>query len=200
MTGNYKSFRYSKMYYVIVCSVTRSAYVAQARFACQYHISVFRQSQAPTVLYFFRYDVSPVIIQKRMKNKDNVKQIDGNKEEEKDKKDTRRILRLEARVTEDEYAKAAELAQSCGLTMSDYVRRTALGHRPHLRLTEREVEALCSLSDARGDLIRVVAAVKSIQADKRAIYFSDTRFVEQWMKAATKLINRWNQIEAYLNE
>ena len=31
-----------------------------------------------------------------MKNKDNVKQIDGNKEEEKDKKDTRRILRLEA--------------------------------------------------------------------------------------------------------
>ena len=30
-----------------------------------------------------------------MKNKDNVKQIDGNKEEEKDKKDTRRILRLE---------------------------------------------------------------------------------------------------------
>ena len=60
-----------------------------------------------------------------MKNKDNVKQIDGNKEEEKDKKDTRRILRLEARVTEDEYAKAAELAQSCGLTMSDYVRRTA---------------------------------------------------------------------------
>ena len=70
-----------------------------------------------------------------MKNKDNVKQIDGNKEEEKDKKDTRRILRLEARVTEDEYAKAAELAQSCGLTMSDYVRRTALGHRPHLRLT-----------------------------------------------------------------
>lgn len=38
----------------IVCSVTRSAYVAQARFACQYHISVFRQSQAPTVLYFFR--------------------------------------------------------------------------------------------------------------------------------------------------
>ena len=135
-----------------------------------------------------------------MKNKDNVKQIDGNKEEEKAKKDTRRILRLEARDTEDEYAKAAELAQSCGLTMSDYVRRTALGHRPHLRLTEREVEALCSLSDARGDLIRVVAAVKSIQADKRAIYFSDTRFVEQWMKAATKLINRWNQIEAYLNE
>lgn len=135
-----------------------------------------------------------------MKNNDNDKLIDENKDEEKDKKDTKRTLRLEARVTEDEYTKALELAQSCGLTMSDYVRRTALGHRPHLRLTEREAEALCSLSDARGDLIRIVAAVKSIQANKRAIYFSDTRFVEQWMKAATKLISRWNQIEAYLNE
>ena len=135
-----------------------------------------------------------------MKNNNKVKQIDVNKDEEKDKKGTRRTLRLEARVTEDEYTKAAELAQSCGLTMSDYVRRTALGYRPHLRLTEREAEALCSLSDARGDLIRIAVAVKSIQADKRAMYFSDTRFVEQWMRTATQLINRWSQIENYLTE
>ena len=66
--------------------------------------------------------------------------------------------------------------------------------------SEREIEALCSLADARGDLIRIAAAVKSIQADKRAMYFSDTRFVEQWMIAATQLINRWNQIENYLTE
>lgn len=84
--------------------------------------------------------------------------------------------------------------------MSNYVRRTALGQHPRQRLTEREVEALCSLTDARGDLIRIVAAVKSIQADKRALYFSDTRFVERWMIAATQLINRWGQIENYLTE
>ena len=132
-----------------------------------------------------------------MKKKKNT---DKEVNEENEKKVTRRTLRLEARVTEQEYTQAAELAKTCGLSMSDYVRRTALGQHPRQRLSEREVEALCSLSDARGDLIRVVAAVKSIQADKRAIYFSDTRFVEQWMKAATKLINRWNQIEAYLNE
>ena len=84
--------------------------------------------------------------------------------------------------------------------MSNYVRRTALGRHPRQRLTDREVEALCSLTDARGDLIRIAAAVKSIQADKRAMYFSDTRFVEQWMRAATQLINRWNQIENYLTE
>mgnify|MGYP000582645968 CR=1 FL=1 len=121
-------------------------------------------------------------------------------DEENDKKVTRRTLRLEARVTEQEYTKAKELAKTCGLTMSNYVRRTALGQNPRQRLTEREVEALCSLTDARGDLIRIVAAVKAIQADKRAMYFSDTRFVEQWMIAATQLINRWNQIENYLTE
>ena len=47
-------------------------------------------------------------MQKRMKNNDNDKLIDENKDEEKDKKDTRRTLRLEARVTEDEYTKALE--------------------------------------------------------------------------------------------
>lgn len=120
--------------------------------------------------------------------------------EENDKKVTRRTLRLEARVTEQEYTQATELAKTCGLSISDYVRRTVLGQHPRQRLTEREVEALCSLTDARGDLIRIAASVKSIQADRRAIYFNDTRFVEQWMRAATQLINRWSQIENYLTE
>ena len=131
---------------------------------------------------------------KKKKNTDN--EVD----EENDKKVIRRTLRLEARVTEQEYAKAKELAKTCGLSMSNYVRRTALGQHPRQRLTEREVEALCSLTDARGDLIRIVAAVKSIQADKRALYFSDTRFVERWMIAATQLMNRWGQIENFLTE
>ena len=121
-------------------------------------------------------------------------------DEENDKKVMRRTLRLEARVTEQEYTQAKELAKTCGLSMSNYVRRTALGQHPRQRLSEREVEALCSLTDARGDLIRIAAAVKSIQADRRAMYFSDTRFVEQWMIAATQLISRWNQIENYLTE
>ncbi len=132
---------------------------------------------------------------KKKKNTDN--EVD----DENDKKVIRRTLRLEARVTDQEYAKAAELAKTCGLSMSNYVRRTTLGQHPRQRLTESvKVEALCSLTDARGDLIRIAAAVKSIQADKRAMYFSDTRFVEQWMRAATQLINRWNQIENYLTE
>ena len=71
-------------------------------------------------------------------------------EENKDekKKDIKRTKRLEARVTEKEYAKAVELAETCGLTLSDYIRKCALGQHPRRRLTDKEVEALCSLSDA----------------------------------------------------
>ena len=79
------------------------------------------------------------------------KNINNEADEENDKKVIKRTLRLEARVTEQEYAKAKELAKTCGLSMSNYVRRTALGQHPRQRLSEREVEALCSLTDARGD-------------------------------------------------
>lgn len=123
-------------------------------------------------------------------------------EENKDgkKKAIRRTKRLEARVTEKEYAKVVELAETCGLTLSDYIRKCALGQCPRRRLTNKEVDALCSLSDARGDLMRIAAAVKSIQGSKRAQYFADTRFVEQWMRAVVPLIARWNEIQEYITQ
>ena len=67
-----------------------------------------------------------------------------------DKKVVRRTLRLEARVTEQEYIQAAKLAKTCGLSMSDYVRRTALGQHPRQRLSDREVEYLTG-SNVRTD-------------------------------------------------
>ena len=113
-------------------------------------------------------------------------------EENKDEKKEaiKRTKRLEARVTEKE----------CGLTLSDYIRKCALRQHPRRRLTDKEVEALCSLSDARGELIRIAAAVKSIQGSHRAQYFADTRFVEQWMRAAVPLIARWNEIQEYITQ
>lgn len=127
--------------------------------------------------------------------KKNEEQKDENKKEA-----VRRTKRLEARVTEEEYAKAVELAETCGLALSDYIRKCALGQRPRRRLTDKEIEALCSLSDARGDLMRIASAIKSIQGSKRAQYFADTRFVEQWMRAAVPLIARWDKIQEYLTQ
>ena len=110
----------------------------------------------------------------------------------------KRTERLEVRVTSDEYNRVAELANVCGLTVSNYVRKCVLGQHPKQRLTDREIEALCSLADARGDLIRIASAVKSIQNNKRGLYFHNTKFVEEWMKATTPLITRWGDIKDYL--
>lgn len=123
-------------------------------------------------------------------------------EENKDekKKAIKRTKRLEARVTEKEYAKVVELAETCGLTLSDYIRKCTLVQHPRRRLTDKEIEALCSLTDARGELMRIAAAVKSIQGSRQAQYFGDTRFVEQWMRAAVPLIARWNEIQKYITQ
>lgn len=91
----------------------------------------------------------------------------------------KRTERLEVRVTSDEYNRVAELANVCGLTVSNYVRKCVLGQHPKQRLTDREIEALCSLADARGDLIRIASAVKSIQNNKRGLYFHNTRSEER---------------------
>ena len=61
------------------------------------------------------------------------------KKKNTDKKITRRTLRLEARVTEQEYTQVAELAKTCGLSMSGYIRRTALGQHPRQRLTATQL-------------------------------------------------------------
>ena len=122
------------------------------------------------------------------------------KDKELNKLTIHRTRRLEARVTAEEHAKAAELAETCGLSLSDYIRQCALGQHPRQRLNDKEAEALCSLSDARGDLIRIAAAVKAIQGSRRAQYFSDTRFVERWMRAAIPLMARWKEIQDYITQ
>ena len=122
------------------------------------------------------------------------------KNKELNKLTAKRTRRLEARVTPEEYTKAMELAETCGIGLSEYIRRCSLGQHPRQRLTDKEAEALCSLSDARGDLVRIAAAIKSIQGSGRAQYFSDTRFVERWMRAAIPLIARWKEIQDYITQ
>ena len=178
---------------VRVRTVTRIAYVAQKRSALPCHISRYSRSQARTGLTSFIY----FIVSPYYKSLD-MTTTEENKDEKK--KAIRRTKRLEARVTEKEYAKTVELAETCGLTLSDYIRKCALGQHPRQRLTNKEVEALCSLSDARGELMRIATAVRSIQVSKRAQYFADTRFVEQWMRAAIPLIVRWNEIQEYITQ
>ena len=92
----------------------------------------------------------------------------------------RRTKRLDSRATPDEYNTVKENAKKCGLTISDYMRKCALGHKPKLHLTEREIEAYCSLADARGDLVHIRSA--------------------SWIDAVTNIILQWDKIVEEIKE
>lgn len=62
----------------------------------------------------------------------------------------KRTERLEVRVTSEEYNRVAELANTCGLTVSNYVRKCVLGQHPKQRLTDRELKpcVVCQMHEA----------------------------------------------------
>ena len=109
-----------------------------------------------------------------------------------------RDKRLEARVTQEEYGKVKDLAEQCGMSVSKYTRKCTLGHRPNHHLTEKECEALCSLVDARADILKIRSQVSNMNKDQRALYFGNPRFVEEWMKLTLPIIERWSQIINYI--
>ena len=59
---------------------------------------------------------------------------------------------LIVRLTPQLHKEIAEYATLCGLTTSAYARKRLEGKYPKQRLTDKEMEALNSLSDARGDV------------------------------------------------
>ncbi len=116
------------------------------------------------------------------------------KEEEQDKSGTTRSRRIEARVTESELCEVVRLAQQCGLTLSGYLRRCALGQHPKQRLNDREIDALCSLTDARSELIHIRNVLKGRSQQERQRYFGNPRFMEQWIVAVNRLVEQWDNI------
>ena len=112
----------------------------------------------------------------------------------------RRTKRLDSRATPDEYNMVKENAKKCGLTISDYMRKCALGHKPKLHLTEREIEAYCSLADARGDLVHIRSALKGKSQEQIKHYFNNERFMRSWIDAVTNIILQWDKIVEEMKE
>lgn len=105
-----------------------------------------------------------------------------------------RSRRIEARVTDAELGRIVRLAQRCGLTLSGYLRRCALGQHPKQRLNDREIDALCSLTDARSELIHIRNVLKGRSQQERQRYFGNPRFMEQWIVAVNRLVEQWDDI------
>jgi len=120
-------------------------------------------------------------------------------EEEQEKSGTNRSRRIEARVSNAELDRIVALAAQCGLTLSGYLRRCALGQHPKQRLNDREIEALCSLTDARAELIHIRNALKGRSQQERQRYFGNPRFMEQWIVAVNRLVEQWDNIVRDIN-
>ena len=111
-----------------------------------------------------------------------------------------RTKHIDIRLTKEEYEMVIKKATECGMTLSSYGRKLFQEHRPSRRLTQDEIQALNSLSDARADLIRIQNTLKGKPDEVKKQYFRDVTFMRLWIASVDKLIVRWGQIRDSINQ
>ncbi len=112
----------------------------------------------------------------------------------------KRDRHVDFRVSEEEYAKGLGNAEACGLSVSEFCRRCFTGHEPKLHLTDREIEAFKSLTDARGDLVHIRSALKGRTQEQIRNYFNNPDFMRRWIMAINKVIAQWDNIIEQLKD
>ena len=108
--------------------------------------------------------------------------------------------RLTIRFTNEEKAEIIEKANACGLKPNEYCRRLILGHKPRLRMTQEEIDAINTLGDARADLIRINNVLKKKSEDFKLQLFGSISFIILWMQAVGNLIDTWKGIMNRVNQ
>ena len=108
--------------------------------------------------------------------------------------------RLTIRFTNEEKAEIIEKAKACGLKPNEYCRRLILGHKPRLRMTQEEIDAINTLGDARADLIRINNVLKKKSEDFKLQLFGSISFIILWMQAVGNLIDTWKGIMNRFNQ
>lgn len=115
-------------------------------------------------------------------------------------KNKNRDERLTIRFTNEEKAEIIEKANACGLKPNEYCRRLILGHKPRLRMTQEEIDAINTLGDARADLIRINNVLKKKSEDFKLQLFGSISFIILWMQAVGNLIDTWKGIMNRFNQ
>lgn len=108
--------------------------------------------------------------------------------------------RLTIRFTNEEKDEIIEKANACGLKPNEYCRRLILGHKPRLRMTQEEIDAINTLGDARADLIRINNVLKKKSEDFKLQLFGSISFIRLWMQAVGTLIDTWKGIMDRFNQ
>ena len=121
-------------------------------------------------------------------------------EHQSQSKHKNRDERLTIRFTNEEKAEIIEKANACGLKPNEYCRRLILGHKPRLRMTQEEIDAINTLGDARADLIRINNVLKKKSEDFKLQLFGSISFIRLWMQAVGNLIDTWKVIMNRFNQ
>ena len=108
--------------------------------------------------------------------------------------------RIMVRLTEEEYDRVLFDAELSGLTVCAYARKRLNGDHPKRRMTEDEIAALGSFSDARGDIVRLFSFLKSKPYDERERIMRTQVFSTKWRDAANKVLNRMVEIEKNISQ
>lgn len=86
-------------------------------------------------------------------------------------------------------------AELSGLTICAYARKRLNGEHPKRRMSGDEIVALSSLSDARGDIVKLFSFLRSKPHDERERIMRTQIFMSQWKAAAQQILNRMVEIE-----
>ncbi len=122
------------------------------------------------------------------------------KNQENKQKAPTKSHRIMVRLTEEEYDRVQFDAELSGLTVCAYARKRLNGDRPKRRMTEDEITALSSFSDARGDIVKLFSFLKSKPYDERERIMRTQIFMTKWKAAAQQILNRMIEIEKNISQ
>ena len=105
-----------------------------------------------------------------------------------------RTMRMDCRLTPAEYEAVKRKCSACGMTLSNYLRRCAIGHAPRQHLTEKECDILCALTDRRSELYHIRNILNGLSQDERQRLFHDMRFMRQWLRGVDDMMAQFDYI------
>ena len=117
-----------------------------------------------------------------------------------DKEAPKYTSRLIVRLTPQLHKEIAEYAALCVVGRGAYARKRLEGKDPRQRLTDREMEALNSRSDARGDIQKLFGFLKGRPLTERENILRSEIFMKRWRTSAEVILNRMIEIEKYLTQ
>lgn len=108
----------------------------------------------------------------------------------------KRTILMGTKVNQEEAEKIKSLAEKCGMTVSRYMRETALGHKIYYPLTPEDQKNLEVLHDVRVDIINYGNALKGLSQRDRKYLFENTPYLRDMWPKVWKVAR---EIKDYLN-